>query len=64
MLALRTVPVATGMTNAVLIATALALIEAVAVMSAAAITDGTDGLSVREWQIGKALEILWRKGIK
>ncbi len=40
MLALGTVAVAACVMNAVFSATALALIEAVAVMSAAAITDG------------------------
>lgn len=40
MLALRTVPVAAGMIDMVLTATALALIEAVSVMSGSAVLDG------------------------
>ena len=46
LLALRTVPVATGMIDAVVFATTLALIEAVAVMAALALLDGADDLAV------------------
>ena len=46
LLALGTVPVATGTIDAVFFPTALALREAVAVMAALAMLDGTDGLAV------------------
>ena len=46
LLALWTVPVATGMMDAVVLATALALIEAVAIVPALAMLDGTDDLAV------------------
>ena len=46
LLALGTVAVATGMLDAVVLATALALIEARSVMSAAAVLDGADDLAV------------------
>jgi len=46
MLARWTVPVATGMMDAVVRATALALREAVAIGPALALLDGTDALSV------------------
>ncbi len=42
MLTLRAVAIATGMIDAVVFATALALVEAVAVMPAAAVLDGAD----------------------
>ena len=50
--------IAAGMLNAVLPATVLALIEAVPVVSAAAVLDGADGLLVRGGQVGIALKIL------
>ena len=62
LLTLRAVAIATGMMDAVVFATALALREAVAVMSAAAVLDGADGLVVRGGQVRRALKILWRKG--
>jgi hypothetical protein len=46
MLALWTVSIPTGMMNAVLPPTVLALIEAVSVMSAAAVLDGAADLAV------------------
>lgn len=56
--ALGTVPVAAGMMTAVLSATALAVIEAVSIMSCAAVWDGPEGLLVGERQMGVALEVL------
>ena len=56
LLALGTVPVATGTIDAVFFPTALALIEAVAVMSALALLDGTDGLTVCSGEGGRALQ--------
>ncbi len=64
MLALRAVPVTACVMDAVLFATALALIEAVPVESTAAMLDGVDGLLVRVWQIGIALKVLWSKGVE
>ena len=64
MLALRAMPVATGMMHTVLSATALALIEAVSIMSGSAVLYGADGFVVREWQIGIALKVLWCKGLE
>jgi hypothetical protein len=62
LLALRTVPVATGMRDAVLRATALALIQAVAIVPALALLDSADGLALRSGQMGITLQVLWRKG--
>ena len=62
LLALGTVPVTTGTIDAVLCPTALALREAVAVMSALALLDGTDGLAVRGGEVGITRKVLWRKG--
>ncbi len=62
LLALGTVPVATGMIDAVLFPTALALIEAMAVMAALALLDSTDNLAVRGGEVGIALKVFWRKG--
>ena len=47
MLTRGTVSVATGMMDAVVLATALALIETVALVSALAVLDGADDLAVR-----------------
>ena len=58
LLALGTVPVATGTIDAVFFPTALALIEAVAVMAALALLDGTDGLTVCRGEGGRALQVL------
>jgi len=46
LLALGTVPVATGMMDAVVLATTLALREAVAIVPALALLDGADDLAV------------------
>ena len=62
LLTLRTVPVATGMIDAVLFSTALALIEAMAVMAALALLDGTDGLAVRGGEVRMTRQVLGRKG--
>lgn len=60
LLTLGTVPVAAGMIDTVLLTTTLALIEAVAVVSALALLDGADDLAVRGGEGGIALQILWR----
>jgi hypothetical protein len=57
-----TVPVATGMRDAVVRATALALIQAVAIVPALALLDSADGLALRSGQMGITLQGLWRKG--
>ena len=62
LLALGTVAVATGMIDAVLFPTALALREAVAIVPALALLDGADDLSVRGGEMGIALQVLWCKG--
>ena len=62
LLALRTVAVATGMMDAVLPSTVLALIEAVPIMPALALLDGADDLAVRGGKRGIALQGLWGKG--
>ena len=62
LLTLGTVAVATGMIDAVVSPTALALIEAVPVLSAAAVLDGADDLAVCEGQLGVALQVFWSKG--
>jgi hypothetical protein len=62
LLTLGTVAVATGMLDAVVLATPLALREAVAVVAAAALLDGVDGLAVRGGEVRRALQVLWRKG--
>ena len=64
LLTLGTVTVTTGMIDAVVSATAWALIEAVAVRTALALLDGTDGLAVRGGEVGVALQVFWRKGGK
>ncbi len=64
LLALGTVAVATGMIDAVLLATTLALIEAMAIMPALALLDGADDLAVCEGQLGVALQVFWSKGGK
>jgi hypothetical protein len=56
---LGTVSVATGVMDAVLAATALALREAVTVVSTLAMQDGTEGLLVCHGQRGKAFQVLW-----
>jgi hypothetical protein len=62
LLTLRAMTIATGMIDAVLPPTVLALREAVAVVSALAVLDGADDLAVGEGQMGVALQVLWRKG--
>ena len=62
LLALGTVAVATGMLDAVVLATTVALREAVAVVSTSARVDGADALAVGEGQRGVALQVLGRKG--
>ena len=64
MLTLGTVSVATGMMDAVVLATALALIETVALVSALAVLDGADDLAVRGGQVRRALKIRWRTGVE
>jgi hypothetical protein len=59
MLTLWAVAVATGMMDAVLPPTVLALIEAVAVMAALALLDGADDLSVCGGERRRAVEGLW-----
>ena len=56
LLTLGTVPGATGMMDAVLLATALALIAAVSIVPALALLDSADGLAVRGGQRGRALK--------
>ena len=62
LLALGPVPVATGMMDAMVFPTALALRAAVSVMSTLALVDGTDGLAVRGGEVGITRKGLWRKG--
>ena len=64
MLTLRAVAIATGMIDAVVFATALALVEAVAVMPAAAVLDGADDLLVRGREVGIALKVLRGEGVE
>jgi len=56
LLALGTVPVATGMLDAVVSPTAVALREALAVMAAATVWDGADDLAVCSGEVGRALQ--------
>jgi hypothetical protein len=63
-LARWTVPVATGIIDAVFFPTALALREAVSVMATLAMVAGTDGLLVRGGEVGRTLKVLWRKGVE
>jgi hypothetical protein len=62
MLTLGTVSVATGILDAVFFPTAVALREAMAVVSAAAVLDGADDLAVRGGEGGIALQVLGSKG--
>jgi hypothetical protein len=61
LLTLRAMTMATGVLDRVLSPTALALREAVTVMSAAAVLDGTDDLAVRSGELGIALQVCWGK---
>ena len=62
LLALGTVPVATGMIDAVLPPTAWALRETMSVVAALALLDGTDDLAMRNGEVRVALQVLGRKG--
>ena len=62
LLTLWTVAVATGMMDAVVSPTALALVEAVTVMAALALLDGADDLAVCSGEGGRALQVFWSKG--
>jgi hypothetical protein len=62
LLALGAVAIATGMMDAVLVATAWALREAVAIVPALAVLDGAEDLAVRGGQMGLALQGLWGEG--
>jgi len=64
LLALRAVPVAAGVIDAGLCATAVARREAVAVRSATAVWDGAEGLVVRGGEGGRALQGLGREGVE
>ena len=57
LLTLGAVAVATGMIDAVVLATTLALREAVAIVPALALLDGADDLAVCEGQLGVALHV-------
>jgi hypothetical protein len=62
LLTLRAMTIATGMIDTVLPPTMLALIEAVTVMAALALLDGTDDLAMRHGEMRVALQVLGRKG--
>jgi hypothetical protein len=62
LLTLGAVAVATGMLDAVLPPTTLALREAVTIMPALALLDGADDLAVRQGEVGVTLQVLGRKG--
>jgi len=62
LLTLGAVPVATGMLDTVLAPTGVALIEAVAVVAAAALLDGAEDLAVCQGELGVALHVFWSKG--
>jgi hypothetical protein len=60
----RVVAVATGMVDAVVSPTGLALIKAVAVRAALALLDGVDGFAVGGGEVGRALKVCWREGVE
>jgi hypothetical protein len=62
LLTLGTGTIAPGMLDAVLSPTAGALREAVAVVSTLALVAGADDLAVGAGEVGRALQVLWRKG--
>ena len=62
MLTLRAVTMATGMMDAVVPPTAVALREAMAVVAAAAVLDGADDLAGRGGERGRTRKGLWRTG--
>jgi hypothetical protein len=64
LLTLWTVAVATGMVDAVVSPTGLALIKAVAVRAALALLDGVDGFAVGGGEVGRALKVFWREGVE
>ena len=59
---LWTVPIAAGVSDARLSATAVALGEAVAVVSGTARQNGVEGRVVCNGQMGGALQVFWGKG--
>ena len=63
-LTLRAVAMATGMMDTVVLATALALGETVAVMPAAAVVDGADNLVVRGGEVGERSRDSGAKALK
>jgi len=63
-LTLRAVAVATGMIDAVVFSTALALIEAMSIVSAVAIADGVDDLAMRGGKLRIARQVLFGKGVE
>jgi hypothetical protein len=62
LLTLGAMTMATGMIDAVLPSTVLALREAMAVVAALALSDGTNSLVVGGGQVGLALKVFWGKG--
>ena len=64
LLTLGAVAVPTGMVHAVVSATGVALIQAVTVVSTAAVLDGADDLAECEGQLGVALQVFWSKSSK
>jgi hypothetical protein len=62
MLALGTVPVATGMLDPVWLATAVALREALSRVSALAVVESAAARAVRSRQMGRALKVRWGTG--
>ena len=61
LLTLGAVAVATGMLDAMLLPTVLALREAMAVRAALALLDGAEDLAVRSGEVGITLQVLWGK---
>ena len=64
LLTLRAVTIATGMLDAVVPPTALALREALSVVSAAAVLDGADDRAGCGGEVGRALQVCWRNGVQ
>ena len=62
LLTLRTMAIATGMMDAVVAPTVLALIKAVAVRAAWALLDGADDLAVGGGEVRVALQVFRRTG--
>ena len=61
LLTLGTVAVPTGMVDTVLPPTGVALIQAVTILSAAAVLDGADDLAVGSGEVRIPLQVFWRK---